>query len=77
MEQYKEKLHFASDYMVGAHPRVLEAIVRTNGLPTPGYGEDLFCRSAEKRILDVCGCPGGEVHFLRDVARIPPHLSGG
>jgi threonine aldolase len=64
MEPYKEKLHFASDYMAGAHPKVLEALVRTNALSTPGYGEDLFCRSAEKQILEACGCPEGEVHFL-------------
>jgi len=64
MEPYKEKLHFASDYMEGAHPKVLEALVRTNALSTPGYGEDRFCRSAEKQILDACGCPEGEVHFL-------------
>jgi len=64
MIQSGEKLHFASDYMGGAHPAVLEALVRTNGLSTPGYGGDDFCRAAEARILDACGCPGGEVRFL-------------
>jgi len=59
-----EKLHFASDYMEGAHPRVMEALLRTNELSTPGYGDDDFCRSAEERILDACGCPDGEVRFL-------------
>ena len=59
-----EKLHFASDYMEGAHPKVLEALVRTNALATPGYGCDGFCREAERQILDACGCPEGEVHFL-------------
>lgn len=59
-----EKLHFSSDYMEGAHPQVLEALVRTNDISTPGYGEDKFCESAEKLILEACGCPEGEVHFL-------------
>ena len=59
-----EKLHFASDYMEGAHPLVLEALNRTNLVSTPGYGEDDYCRDAEKRILEACGCPGGEVRFL-------------
>lgn len=59
-----EKLHFASDYMEGAHPDVLKALVETNMLSTPGYGNDAFCRSAEKRILKACGCPDGEVFFL-------------
>ena len=64
MEQLEEKLHFASDYMEGAHPDVLEALVRTNNLSTPGYGDDIFCRSAERRILDECGCPEGGVYFM-------------
>lgn len=64
MEQFRDKLHFASDYMEGAYPSVLAALVQTNALSTPGYGDDAFCRSAEKRILEECGCPGGEVHFL-------------
>jgi len=64
MESFNEKLHFASDYMEGAHPKVLEALVRTNALSTPGYGEDAFCRGAERQILDECGCPGGQVQFL-------------
>ena len=64
MELFKEKLHFASDYMEGAHPKVLEALVRTNALSTPGYGDDEFCRAAERLILAECACPDGEVRFL-------------
>lgn len=59
-----EKLHFASDYMEGAHPQVLDAIVRTNSLSTVGYGEDNFCKRAEQEILAACNCSDGEVHFL-------------
>lgn len=58
------KLHFASDYMEGAHPEVLEELVRTNLMSTAGYGEDEFCEKAKKEILKACGCPEGEVHFL-------------
>ena len=64
MEQPGEKLHFTSDYMEGAHPQVLEALIRTNTLSTQGYGQDEFCRSAEKHILEACACPGGEIFFL-------------
>lgn len=64
MTKVNEKLHFASDYMKGAHPQVLDAIVRTNYLSTAGYGEDEFCRKAEQEILEACSCPDGEVHFL-------------
>jgi len=59
-----EKLHFASDYMKGAHPAILEALVKTNNLATVGYGTDAFCDEAKLKILEVCECPHGEVHFL-------------
>lgn len=59
-----EKLHFSSDYMEGAHPAVLDALVKTNLISTPGYGTDDFCNEARKKILLECGCPDGEVHFL-------------
>ncbi|WP_026508886.1 threonine aldolase family protein [Butyrivibrio sp. MC2013] len=60
----KEKLHFTSDYMEGAHPKVLEAVVKTNMVSVQGYGEDPFCQSAKDKILKACECPGGEVYFL-------------
>ncbi len=59
-----EKLYFASDYMEGAHPAVLDALVKTNYVSTPGYGEDDFCLRAKGKILAACECPEGEVHFL-------------
>lgn len=31
---------FESDYLEGAHPDVLRALIETNGEQTPGYGED-------------------------------------
>ncbi|MEE1227449.1 MAG: beta-eliminating lyase-related protein [Lachnospiraceae bacterium] len=64
MDKELEKLHFASDYMEGAHPQVLDALVRTNAISTVGYGEDEFCKKAEQEILKACQCPEGEVHFL-------------
>ena len=33
-------IRFDSDYMAGAHPEVLEALVRTNLELTAGYGND-------------------------------------
>lgn len=59
-----EKLHFASDYMEGCHPAVLDALVKTNFESTPGYGSDKYCDSAKSKILEACGCPDGEVHLL-------------
>lgn len=57
-------IHFDCDYMAGAHPEVLNAIVQNNGVQTSGYGEDDFCRSAKDRIREACVCPDAAVHFL-------------
>lgn len=57
-------LYFDSDYMVGAHPRVLERLVETNGLHTPGYGRDEFTAEARRLVLQACGLDNGEVFFL-------------
>lgn len=64
MKANLEKLHFASDYMEGAHPKILDALIKTNSLSTVGYGKDEFCQKAEQAILNACQCPDGEVHFL-------------
>lgn len=55
---------FYSDYLEGAHPRILEALVSTNMAQTPGYGEDDYCRRAAQLIREACGLPDADVHFL-------------
>lgn len=57
-------LFLKNDYSLGAHPAVLEALVRTNMVYADGYGMDEFCRAASAQILERVGCPTGEVHFL-------------
>ncbi|MDE5934990.1 MAG: aminotransferase class V-fold PLP-dependent enzyme [Muribaculaceae bacterium] len=57
-------IYFDSDYMVGAHPEVLERLVETNGLHTVGYGRDEFTAEARRVVLDACGIADGEVYFL-------------
>lgn len=59
-----DRLYFLSDYTEGAHPDVLDALVRTNLEKTPGYGLDRFCDEARDRIRAACDCPEAEVHFL-------------
>ena len=39
-------------------------MVETNLEQTAGYGNDPYCVSAKKKILEACQCPDGEVHFL-------------
>lgn len=61
---YETMIYFDNDYMVGAHPKVMERLVETNALHTVGYGRDQFCKDARDIILDACGIENGEVYFL-------------
>jgi len=55
---------FHSDYAEGAHEKILEELLRTNMVQTPGYGEDEYCLEAAGMIQDICECPEAAVHFL-------------
>lgn len=57
-------IHFDCDYMAGAHPEVLDAIVRNNNVQTAGYGSDDFCDRARALIREACGTPDAGVHFM-------------
>ena len=59
-----ERLHFASDYMEGAHESILKRLVETNRIKTSGYGTDGFCAAARQKICLACGCEEAEIHFL-------------
>lgn len=52
------------DYSEGAHPKILEALARTNLEQTPGYGEDRHCQVASEKIRALCQSPKAQVHFL-------------
>ena len=58
------KLPFASDYMQGAHPAILDALTKTNLQPEPGYGSDSFCARAREQIRKACACPGADIYFF-------------
>lgn len=49
--------HFRNDYSEGAHPRVLEALIRTNLESTAGYGEDAYCARRCRRHPDPVRLP--------------------
>lgn len=57
-------IRFNSDYLEGAHPRILERLADTNMAQTPGYGEDMFCERARDTVRRLCGAPDADVHFL-------------
>ena len=55
---------FECDYNNGAHPKVLENLIRHNDArPTP-YGFDEFCERAKARIREACGMPDAQIFFL-------------
>ena len=55
---------FNSDYLEGAHPRVMARLMETNYTQTPGYGEDAFCDAARDIIRGLCDAPDADVQFL-------------
>ena len=59
-----EKLFFASDYMQGAHPAVLQRLLDNNLVPSTGYGTDVFSEAAREKIRRACATPGADVFFL-------------
>ena len=57
-------IRFNSDYLEGAHPRILQRLVDTNLEQTPGYGEDAHCDAARDAIRRLCQAPKADVQFL-------------
>lgn len=47
-------LNFESDYIEGAHPKLLERLVQTNMEALSGYGVDKYCKSAKQKISKAC-----------------------
>lgn len=56
--------NFQCDYTEGAHPKILDALVKTNMEQTCGYGMDAYCESAKAKIRAAIGMPDAEVHLL-------------
>lgn len=57
-------ISFESDYIAGAHPRILERLTETNMEALIGYGDDKYCQMAEEKIKKACKRPDAKVHFL-------------
>ena len=57
-------LSFESDYIIGAHEKVLEALIITNNEVMSGYGNDAHTENAKKLIKAACDAPENEVFFL-------------
>lgn len=57
-------IRFECDYTEGMHPKILDALMSTNEVQTEGYGNDIYCEEAKKRILSLCDCKEAEVHLI-------------
>ena len=57
-------LSFESDYIIGAHEKVLLALCETNNEIMSGYGNDIHTKNAQELIKDACSAPDSEVFFL-------------
>ena len=59
-----DKLCFASDYMEGAHPAIMNRLLQTNLEHTAGYGLDEYSEAARVKIRVACEAPEADVFFL-------------
>ncbi len=57
-------IRFDCDYLEGAHPRILDALVKTNFEQTPGYAVDHYCEEARALIKKECNAGNADVHFI-------------
>ena len=57
-------IYFISDYSLGAHPKVMEALMETNMEHTDGYAEDRFSFETADMIREMIGRPDAHIHFL-------------
>ncbi len=54
------KYSFHDDYSEGAHPKIIEAIARTNLSQQSGYGDDEYSENARKAIRNLIGANNNE-----------------
>ena len=57
-------LSFESDYIEGAHPKILEALVKTNMESLSGYGADEYTKIAKEKIAAACALQDAQIAFL-------------
>ena len=57
-------ISFECDYILGAHPKILENLVKTNMEFLPGYGKDVYTKRAAEKIRKACEREDADVRFL-------------
>lgn len=57
-------ISFESDYVEGAHPKILERLTETNFIQQTGYGNDEYSLNAKNLIKKACGREDVDIHLL-------------
>ncbi len=57
-------LSFESDYIEGAHEKILKRLFETNLERLSGYGSDIYCDSAKEKIKKAAKCDDAEIFFI-------------
>ena len=58
------KFSFKNDYSEGCHPRILDALTKSNVDQQDGYGLDDYCQNAANIILQKSDAPESKVYFV-------------
>ncbi len=57
-------IYFRSDYSIGAHPKVMEALTATNMEHSDGYGLDSHCDHVREMVRELIGVRDCHVHMM-------------
>lgn len=57
-------LNFESDYVSGCHPRLLDALAKSNNEIVSGYGKDCFTGEACMALRSACGDSDADIEFV-------------
>lgn len=57
-------INFQIDYAEGAHPTIMDTLVKTNTQQTSGYGTDYYCQQAKEAIQTYLNPTPCDIHFL-------------
>lgn len=55
---------FKSDYLEGAHPRILDRLIQTNTTQQKGYGEDEYALEAKAVLREKLQYPEADIYFV-------------
>ncbi len=55
---------FTNDYSEGAHPRILDKLIKSNLEQNNGYGEDIHCKNASDYIKELINREDVDIHFI-------------